>query len=176
MGANDGASGVAVLLELGRLFKDNPPPLGVDIILFDGEDWGRNGEKAGWFLGSEHFAVNLGTYRPRAAILLDMVGDKDLRIYREAYSDLYAKELTDYVWNIAREAGSAAFVDSVKHAVSDDHIPLLTRRIQAIDIIDFDYPYWHTQEDTPDKCSPGSLGIVGEVVLRAVFDRRMLKF
>jgi Zn-dependent M28 family amino/carboxypeptidase len=176
LGANDGASGVAVLLELGRLFKELPPPLGVDIVLFDGEDYGLNGEQRGWFLGSSYFASHLGPYRPRAAILIDLIGDASLQIYREAYSEKYAEDLNDYVWATARQIGTTVFVDSVKHVVSDDHLPLLAHRIKAIDIIDFDYPHWHTQADTPDKCTPQSLAAVGEVLLAAVFGDGIKKF
>jgi Zn-dependent M28 family amino/carboxypeptidase len=167
---------VAVLLELARLFKEKPPPLGIDIALFDGEDYGLSGQESGWFLGSTYFARNLGGYRPRAAILIDMVGDKDLQIYREAYSDKYAGELNDFIWKVARQNGHAAFIDTVKHIVADDHLPLLSNRIKAVDIIDFDYPYWHTQQDTPDKCSPQSLATVGEVLLGVIFDEGLLKF
>ncbi len=175
-GANDGASGVAILLEMGRLFSMQPPPVGVDIVLFDGEDYGLAGEEKGWFLGSTRFARNLGGYRPRMAILLDMVGDKDLQIYRESISQRYAGEINDYIWSVAKEIGSTAFIDSVKHSVSDDHIPLLSSGIKAIDIIDFDYPYWHTHEDTPDKCSPQSLEAVGRVLVAAIYNKRIEKF
>jgi glutaminyl-peptide cyclotransferase len=176
LGANDGASGAAVLLELGRLFKKNPPPIGVDIVLFDGEDYGLSGEEKGWFLGSTYFARHLLGYRPRLAILIDMIGDKNLRIYREAISQRYSAEINDYIWEIASEVGSAAFVDSVKHVVSDDHVPLLSSGIKAIDIIDFDYPSWHTQEDTPDKCSAQSLAEVGKVLVAAIYNKRIAKF
>jgi glutaminyl-peptide cyclotransferase len=176
LGANDGASGTAILLELGRLFKETPPPIGVDIVLFDGEDYGFSGQEKGWFLGSIYFAQHLGTYLPRLAILLDMVGDKDLLIYREAISERYAKDINDYVWTVAKEESSSAFADSVKHGVSDDHIPLLSAGVKAIDIIDFDYPYWHTHEDTPDKCSPGSLSEVGRVLIAAIYNKRIEKF
>ncbi|MEE9553189.1 MAG: M28 family peptidase [candidate division Zixibacteria bacterium] len=175
-GANDGASGTALLLEIGRLLKDHRPPVGIDIVLFDGEDYGTDEWPGGWFLGSKHFVRNLRGYRPRAAILVDMIGDSDLRIYREAVSELYSKDLNDYIWEIASEVGAGAFEDAVKDTVSDDHIPLIEAGIKAIDIIDFNYPYWHTQEDTPDKCSPESLGDVGRVVIGAVFDERILDF
>jgi glutaminyl-peptide cyclotransferase len=175
-GANDGASGVAVLLEMGRIFKKHKPPVGVDIVLFDGEDYGSEQWVSGWFLGSFHFAGRMGGYRPRLAILIDMVGDRDLRIYREEISEKYARDLNDYIWKIASELESPAFIDSVKHTVSDDHIPLLSNGIKTIDIIDFDYPYWHTQQDTPDKCSAESLGEVGRVLTSAVFDERIEGF
>jgi glutaminyl-peptide cyclotransferase len=175
-GANDGASGTAILLELGRLFRDIPPPIGVDIVLFDGEDYGLSGQEAGWFLGSSYFAQNLHGYWPRMAILLDMVGDSSLAIYREGYSQRYAGDINDYIWKIAGETGSFAFIDSVKHTVSDDHIPLLTHGMKAIDLIDFDYHFWHTQSDTPDKCSEKSLLQVGNVLISAIYDKRIEKF
>ncbi len=176
LGANDGASGAAVMLEMGRLFQKNPPPIGVDIVLFDGEDYGLKGADNGWFLGSIYFSRNLGSYRPRLAILVDMVGDKDLRIYRESISQQYAAELNNYIWDIARGIGSQAFVDSVKHSVTDDHIALLSAGIKAIDIIDFDYPWWHTHLDTPDKCSPRSLAEVGKVLIAAIYNKQIQKF
>jgi Zn-dependent M28 family amino/carboxypeptidase len=176
LGANDGASGVAILLELGRLFHESPPPVGVDIVLFDGEDYGLSGAQSGWLIGSEYFAANMGSYRPRFAILIDMVGDSDLQIYREKYSQQYAADINDYIWGIARENNVGAFEDSVKHTVYDDHVSLLSDRIKAIDIIDFDYPHWHTQADTPDKCSPQSLATVGEVLLAAIYNKAVEKF
>jgi glutaminyl-peptide cyclotransferase len=175
-GANDGASGVAILLELGRLFKDNMPKTGVDIVLFDGEDNGLANEEKGWFLGSTYFARNLKLYNPRLAILLDMVGDKDLNIYREGISQQYARDLNDYIWGIAKETGSKAFIDSVKHSISDDHVPLLSAGVKTVDLIDFDYPYWHTHEDTPDKCSAASLAEVGKVLIAAIYNERISKF
>lgn len=175
-GANDGASGVAVLLEIARLLKDHRPPVGVDIVMFDGEDYGTDDWQGGWLMGSRYFVESLQGYRPRFAILVDMVGDSDLQIYREAISQQYAGDLNDYIWNIAGEVGVDAFIDSVKHIVSDDHIPLLSSGIKAVDIIDFDYPYWHTQEDIPDKCSAESLAKVGIVIVAAIFDERVKRF
>lgn len=175
-GANDGASGVAVLLEIARILKKHRPPVGIDIVMFDGEDYGSEQWLSGWLLGSKHFVGQIGGYRPRLAILIDMVADKDLQIYREAISEEYAPELNDYIWRIAEEQGSPVFIDSVKHTVSDDHVPLLSRGIKTIDIIDFDYPYWHTQQDTPDKCSAESLGEVGRILVSAIFDERIAGF
>jgi len=176
LGANDGASGAAVLLEMGRILKKHKPSLGVDIVFFDGEDYGSDEWPSGWLLGSKHFVQQLGGYRPRLALLVDMIGDEDLRIYREVISEKYARDLNDYIWQIAEEQGSSVFIDSVKHAVSDDHISLLSGGIKSIDIIDFDYPYWHTQEDTPDKCSAESLGEVGRVLTAAIYDERINDF
>ncbi len=175
-GANDGASGIAVLLEIARLLKDHRSPVGIDIVMFDGEDYGTDDWQGGWLMGSRYFVESLQGYRPRLAILVDMVGDSDLQIYREAISQQYAGDLNDYIWNIAGEVGVDAFIDSVKHIVSDDHIPLLSGGIKAVDIIDFDYPYWHTQEDIPDKCSAESLAKVGKVIVAAIFDERIQRF
>ena len=176
MGADDGASGTALLLEIGRLLKDFRPPLGVDIVLFDGEDYGTDDWLSGWFMGSRYFVNANPGYRPRIAILVDMIGDNDLQIYREGISEKYAGDLNDYIWKIAAELGVVAFVDSVKHEISDDHLSFLSKRIKAIDIIDFDYPYWHTQQDTPDKCSPESLEKVGRVLVAAIYDKRIESF
>jgi len=175
-GANDGASGVALLLEVGRILKDHEPQVGIDIVLFDGEDYGREDWMGGWFLGSRYFASALRGYRPRAAILVDMIGYSDIRIYREAISERYAGDLNDYIWKIAAEINASSFENSVKDTVSDDHVPLLSAGIKAIDIIDLGYPYWHTQQDTPDKCSAESLAEVGRVIVAAIFDKRIRDF
>lgn len=169
-GANDGASGVAVLLEIARILKENPPPIGVDIVFFDGEDLGASGDLENFCIGSKYFAKNKSpNYLPQFGILLDMVGDKELEIYKEENSVKYAPDVVNYVWSIARELGIYEFKESVKHSVYDDHIPLNEAGIRTIDIIDFDYPYWHTTEDTPDKCSPESLKKVGTVVLNVIY-------
>lgn len=169
-GANDGASGVAVLLELARLFRATPPPVGVTIVLFDGEDFGRSLEEM--FLGSRYFADNQVGGPFRFGILLDMVGDADLQIYRERYSQTRARAVVDRVWRAAAELGYDHFRPSVGHTVMDDHLPLLDRGIPVIDVIDFDYPPWHTLADTVDKCSARSLRIVGAVVQRVVYQER----
>ncbi|UCB51798.1 MAG: M28 family peptidase [Candidatus Zixiibacteriota bacterium] len=170
LGANDGASGVAVLLEIARIISHNEPLLGVDIVLFDGEDGGNAGDLEGFCLGSKHFARVKGDYQPEFGILLDMIGDKDLALYKEAYSATNAKELTDSVWSRAREMGLLCFRDSVKYAVYDDHVPLLGAGIRVISLIDFDYPYWHTTSDTPDKCSPESLQKIGDLLVHILYN------
>lgn len=176
LGANDGASGVGLLLEIARLLKKYQPPVGVDLVFFDGEDYGREDWRGGWFLGSKYFSNNLRGYSPRAAILVDMIGDADLLIHKEAISQTNAPALNDYIWQIAAEIGASAFDTAVSDTVSDDHVPLLMAGIKAIDIIDINYPYWHTQQDTPDKCSPESLREVGRVVVAAIFDNRITAF
>lgn len=170
-GANDGASGVAVLLELARLLHEHPPEVGIDLIFFDGEDFGPEGELDWYFLGSRYFARHLPPQRAELAILLDMVGDRDLAIYREQNSVRYAPEVVEKVWRKARELGVTTFRDSAKYSVEDDHLQLLWAGIPAIDVIDFDYPWWHTTGDTPDKCSAQSLAAIGRVLAAFIYSR-----
>lgn len=171
LGANDGASGVAVLLEIARIMKSNPPPIGVDIVLFDGEDSGINGRNDTWCRGSNYFAQHKRSdYFPRYGILLDMIGDKDLHIPVEGYSQQYVPDLVNKIWSKAEELNLTVFDREPKFYMVDDHLELIKVGIPCVDIIDFDYPYWHTVEDTPDKCSPESLGIVGKLVLHLIYE------
>jgi Zn-dependent M28 family amino/carboxypeptidase len=165
-GANDGASGVAVLLEIARALKACPPRQRVTIVLFDGEDYGQRIEDM--LLGSRDFAKRFTGPRVSWGVLLDMVGDRDLRLPVEGNSQRLAPRVVDRVWRAAARAGSTAFVRQPGPAVMDDHLPLLTRGIPCVDVIDFEYPHWHTTADTPDKCSAASLGQVGRAVLRAM--------
>jgi len=167
-GANDGASGTAVLMHLMELLAAQPPSIGVDLVFFDGEDYGPPGKLDQYLLGSTYFAAH-DMPRYRYAILLDMIGDRDLRLPREEYSERYAKAVNDKVWAAAARLGEAAFIDSIGVEVIDDHVPLLGAGVPAIDIIDFDYPYWHTMADTPDKCSAASLAAVGRVVMEVIY-------
>ncbi len=174
-GANDGASGVAVLLEIARALKKQPLAYGVDIVLFDGEDYGREGELEEYFLGARYFADNLGKYRPYYGILLDMVGDANLSLPIEYNSAKGAPWVVNKVWDTAARLNNNAFKKHIGPAISDDHIPLMEAGIPFIDIIDFAYPdqnhgYWHTLEDTPDKCSPQSLESVGQVLLHLLYE------
>ncbi|MBN2356898.1 M28 family peptidase [candidate division KSB1 bacterium] len=169
-GANDGASGVAVLLEIAQLLKQHKPPVGIDMVFFDGEDQGTSADDRSYAKGSAVFAKQLlPSYRPLFGILLDLIGDSDLQIFQEMYSIEYARPIVDQVWQTAEKLGIDAFVPKPGYAVFDDHVPLLERGIPCIDIIDFDYPYWHTVSDTPDKCSPESLEKVGKVVLHVIY-------
>ncbi|SYZ73836.1 Peptidase M28 [Candidatus Zixiibacteriota bacterium] len=168
-GANDGASGVAVLMELGRLFSEVKPRVNVDMALFDGEDWGEAGNLDEYFLGAKNFVTRIPRDHYRFAILLDMVGDKDLKIYKEQFSSEYAPKITNLIWKTAAELGQKAFVDSVGYAVYDDHLSLLTIGIPAADVIDFVYPEWHTSHDTPENCSPHSLASVGMVISTLIY-------
>ncbi len=169
-GGNDGASGVAVLMELGRILPNylrQPMPDSdlraqqIWLVFFDAED---NGQIEGWdwILGSRAFVDSLDE-KPDAAVIVDMIGDKDLNIYMEKNSD---PTLRDEIWESAAALGFAEwFIPEVKYSILDDHTPFLQAGIPAVDLIDFDYPYWHTTSDTADKVSPESLGMVGSTLL-----------
>lgn len=157
-GANDGASGVAVLLGLARSLPSDTVP--VWLVFFDAEDNG-NIEGWDWILGSREFVKN-NPVQPRAAIVVDMIGDADLNIYKERNSN---PDLTDTIWAAAKGLGyESKFIPEYKHSMLDDHTPFLQAGIPAVDIIDFDYPYWHTVQDTADKVSVESLQAVGETL------------
>ena len=164
-GANDGASGVAVLLELARVLPEDSVP--VWLVFFDAEDNGRI-EGWDWILGSRAFVDEL-EYRPEAVVIVDMIGDADLNIYKERNSNPI---LTEEIWEIAAELGyEQSFIPEPKYSMFDDHTPFLEAGIPAIDIIDFDYPYWHTTGDTVDKVSAESLETVGRTLQEWIFQR-----
>ncbi|RJR30749.1 MAG: M28 family peptidase, partial [Candidatus Latescibacterota bacterium] len=171
-GANDGASGVAVLLEIARLLGGAKPPVGVDIVLFDGEDYGEEGRIEDYLLGSKHYASRLGGRRPAAVIVVDMVGERGARFPIEGYSGASSPGLVARVWGAAEELGVEAFERSRGPTIVDDHLPFIQAGLAAINIIDFDYPHWHTLADTPDKCDPRSLEAVGRVLVRFLWGAR----
>jgi glutaminyl-peptide cyclotransferase len=159
-GANDGASGVAVLLEIARNIPEDPS-YQIWLAFFDLEDQGKI-NKQDWIIGSRAFVSTLSE-NPDAVLIVDMIGDKDLNIYKEKNSNL---TLTSQIWDIAADLGyQRQFIPHVKYGMLDDHTPFLEKNIKALDIIDFDYPYWHTTQDTPDKTSPKSLKIIGDTLL-----------
>jgi Zn-dependent M28 family amino/carboxypeptidase len=158
-GANDGASGVAVLMELARVL---PADLEDDVwlVFFDVEDQGRI-DGWDWILGSRAFAESLDSH-PDAVVVVDMIGDADLNLYFEHSSN---QALSQEIWAVAASQGhGSVFIPEPKYSILDDHTPFLELGIPAVDIIDFDYPYWHTLEDTPDKVSPDSLEAVGDTL------------
>jgi glutaminyl-peptide cyclotransferase len=165
-GADDGASGVAVLLELARTLDVERSGCQIWLVFFDAED---NGELDGWdwIVGARQFARAVEQYRAggqtfRAMILLDMVGDADQRFYFEGNSD---PALRGRIWSTAAALGYADhFLPQKKYSMIDDHIPFRDLGIPSVDIIDFDYPYWHTPEDTFDKLSAASLERVGRTL------------
>ena len=160
-GANDGASGVAVLLELARSL---PQTMHVQVwlVFFDAEDQGDI-QGWDWILGSRSFAQQL-TGTPEAVVVIDMIGDKNLDVYYERNSD---PELSQAIWSVADRAGyQKQFIPQEKYSMEDDHTPFLEKGIRAVDIIDFDYPYWHTTADTDDKVSAESLYVIGDTLFR----------
>ena len=182
LGANDGASGVAVLLELARFFGATPPPRPITVVLFDWEDEGQTnlttGEPySGFSIGARYYAANQGTAPPSEGIVLDMIGDANLAIYRENNSQQANRALNDLVWQTAANLGHTQFVDRVGSTITDDHLPLIDEGIAAIDLIDLDYPgpndnsYWHTHDDLPSHCSASSLKAVGQTLLEVIYRR-----
>ena len=157
--ANDGASGVAVLLGLARSLPADTTPIW--LVFFDAEDNGRI-EGWEWILGSREFVKNNPAVRPDAVVIVDMIGDADLNIFKERNSNAV---LTEEIWTVAKELGyENKFIPEYKHSILDDHMPFLEAGIPAVDIIDFDYPYYHTLADTPDKVSAESLQAVGDTL------------
>jgi glutaminyl-peptide cyclotransferase len=170
-GANDGASGTAVLLQLAKELAERHVERGVDLVFLDGEDWGKSGDLDYYCLGAKEFARRADAKVYDYGVVLDMVGDKSQRFFKEEYSVRYEGKLVDKVWARAARLGmSATFDPQVSQAIYDDHLPLLAASIKTMDIIDFEYPWWHTTHDTPDKCSPESLGRIGKLVLSLVVD------
>jgi len=175
VGANDGASGVALLMELGRAMATLPGPVGVDFVLFDGEEY-VVGPRDPYCLGSNFFArqevaarqADPSRHRYRCGVIVDMVADKDLEIWQEQHSVSWPDTLpvVEALWATAARLGVREFVPRPKYTVEDDHVPLrMIARIPTCDIIDFDYPHWHTTRDTAANCSAESLEKVGRVVL-----------
>ena len=174
-GANDGASGVGLLVALGEALKAAPPGVGVDLLFVDGEDYGDFGANQDVLLGSTYFAAHLPApgYQPLYGVLWDMIGDRDLRIPQELNSVRAAPEVVQRVWGVADELGyGSVFVPETGEAVTDDHLPLIAKGLRVIDVIDLDYrsasgqSYHHTPNDTLDKISAESLQIVGDVALQ----------
>ena len=171
VGANDGASGVALFMEMAHHIKSIQPKYGVDFVFFDGEELVyKDGDK--YFLGSEYFATWYrdkppANFRYVCGVLVDMIGDKQLTLHMERNSVKMAPAVTQSIWQTAQKVGVSEFIARPNYEVRDDHIPLnQIARIPTCDIIDFDYPYWHTTRDTPRACSGGSLSKVGRVLLQ----------
>ncbi|MCA9727496.1 MAG: M28 family peptidase [Candidatus Eisenbacteria bacterium] len=167
-GANDGASGVGVLLELARIWAAEPPPIGVDLAFFDLEDLGQHGTPTSFCLGSQWLAAHYPGGLPSAVLVLDMVGSPTAEFGRELYAWNLAPAWADLVPQLARERGFAEWPEGVEYAVVDDHLPFLHQHLPANVIIGLNDPFWHTLADTPDKISPRTLSHVGEVVLAVV--------
>jgi hypothetical protein len=171
VGANDGGSGVALLLGVADVLQRSPPSIGVDLLFVDGEDYGDfTNAPEDVLIGSRYYAAHqLPGPKPLYAVLFDLVADKDLQLYQEGNSLVGAPEVVELVWATAKDLGySGHFIASPRHTLIDDHLELQKVGIRAIDVVDFDYPAWHTTEDTIDKVSAASLQIVGDVAVALV--------
>ncbi len=180
-GAVDGAASVGILLELARVLQANPPTIGVDIVLFDAEDFGNPKESNTYCLGSQYFASNppVKDFQPKYGILLDMVGASGATFYREGFSMQYAPDVMNRVWSIAAELGySSYFRNDPCGAVTDDHYFINTiLGVPTIDIIHHDPEkgfgeYWHTQQDNMKAVDKITLGVVGRTLLGVVFSEK----
>lgn len=170
-GANDGGSGVALLLGVADVLHRTPPAIGVDLLFVDGEDYGDfTATPTDVLIGSRYYAAHQPSGpQPLYAVLFDLVADRDLQLYQEGNSLIGAPEVVNLVWDTARELGyGQVFVDTPRHTLIDDHLELQKVGIRAIDVVDFDYPAWHTSGDVLDKVSPRSLQIVGDVALALI--------
>ena len=177
MGANDGASGIAVLLELAKILKETPPNIGVSLVFFDAEDYGSSGNSWTYCKGSQYFAKNLPIPYPAYAINLDMIADKSPEFYVERYSYQQNPSLVLELWDKAESLGLSAFKKQAYHMIFDDHVPLYEiAGIPAIDIIDFDFPnekinYHHTKNDIVANCSPEGLSQVGTLMVHHIYEQ-----
>ena len=176
IGANDGASGVAILMTLAEMLSKNPPNnIGVDLLFLDAEDMGIYNKPETWALGAKSFSKHIKNPLPKYAICLDMVGDKNQEFFIESFSYQIAPDIVRKVWGLANQLGYSQFKYIMGQGIIDDHYVLYKETgIPSIDIIDFQYPdgsknYWHTLEDTPDKCSAESLEAVGTVIATLIY-------
>jgi len=183
LGANDGGSGVAVLLEIARLLKEDNINYGIDLLLFDGEDYGKSNDLSSYSLGAKYFSANLPqNYQPVFALLLDMVGDKEAYFPIEGNSKLYAPDLVNLIWNAAEQVQSDKFVLKEANPIYDDHIALNEAGIRTVDIIDHDLigadsqierrNYWHTLNDTMENIDSETLMQVGRVLTYIIWGIR----
>jgi hypothetical protein len=168
VGANDGGSSAAFLIELARVLVSRPNPQPIELLFLDGEEAVVEWEGDDNTYGSRHYvaaAARDGTLQDiRALVLVDMIGDRDLAIKRESQSTPW---LSDLIWRAASDLKRREFL-AESTPINDDHLPFLEAGVPAVDVIDFDYPWWHTPGDTLDKVSADSLKVVGDVLLRAL--------
>ncbi len=181
MGANDAASGTAVILELARLMAQQRPEVGVDLLLVDVEDWGENENEDSWALGTQYWANNphVAGYRANCGILLDMVGTRGARFTQEYFSKQYAQGVIDMVWKTASQSGFGSyFINQDGGAITDDHV-MVNRLagIPTIDIIDMRldsdtgfFDGWHTTHDTLDQIDPATLRAVGQTLVNLIYN------
>ncbi|NBC03902.1 MAG: M28 family peptidase, partial [Bacteroidetes bacterium] len=183
-GADDGASGVGVLMELARIFSVNPPPVGVDLILFDGEDYGKERDLHYYFLGSRYWSNNppVPGYSPRFGILVDMVGGKEATFTKELHSLSFAPNLVDEIWSVGQDLGyEHYFLDERGGRIGNDHmiveeitgipmIVIINHRRDENGRVQFS-EYWHTQSDTMEQIGRETLQAVGDVLLELIYNR-----
>jgi Zn-dependent M28 family amino/carboxypeptidase len=172
-GANDGASGVAVLLELARVISERKNELkhSIKLIFFDGEDFSTGIENM--LYGSKHYAANMSADEIKSIeyfILIDMIGDKDLNIYQDINSVNAYPALTAHIFETANKLGLKGFIARPKYQIIDDHIPFINAGVPSAVLIDFDFPYWHTLSDTADKVSADSLSQTGRLLEYLIFE------
>tara|TARA_B100000029_G_scaffold481333_1_gene530309 strand:- start:1633 stop:2526 length:894 start_codon:yes stop_codon:yes gene_type:complete len=173
IGANDGASGVALLMELSKYLNKHPlKNIGIDILLIDAEDMGRSGHVNEWGLGTQSFVKQYNGLLPKYAICVDMIADKNPVYKIEGFSYQFAKDLVHEIWTLANNLGYKEFKWQLAPRIYDDHVYYYYgTQVPAIDIIDFDFPEWHTMDDTIENCSPKGLFIVGNVLLEFIYRR-----
>jgi glutaminyl-peptide cyclotransferase len=173
LGANDGGSGTAVLLGLAQYLSQHPVARPVHLVFFDGEDFGPKDSGLN-LLGSTYYAQQLvqveKTKWPYWVLIIDMIGDKDLQIFKESYSVKGSSSFLDKIYRIASEQGAKSFKEKIKYTIYDDHYPFHRMGIPSTLLIDFDYPHWHTLADTLDKCSIESMLSVFSVVVKTIKD------
>jgi len=186
LGANDGASGVAVLLALARTLKENKIDYGIDIVFFDGEDYGKEGDLLNYSLGAKYFIQNKPDYiNPQFAILLDMVGDKEAIFKKEPNSIQFAPDIVELIWNTAAKLNLQTFSNELTNPIYDDHIPLGEMGIKIVNIIDADLigadspnprrNYWHTQNDTLENIDPKTLKEVGQLLVKLIYSIKFVE-
>ena len=171
LGANDGGSGTAILLGLAQYLSQHPVARPVHLVFFDGEDFGAKGSGLN-LLGSTYYAQQLAKHErvPYWVLVIDMVGDKDLQIFKETHSLKGSSSFLDKIYRVARDQRVGALKEETKYTIFDDHYPFHRMGIPSTVLIDFDYPYWHTLQDTLDKCSIESMISIFSVVVKTIED------
>ena len=171
LGANDGGSGTAILLGLAQYLSQHPVARPVHLVFFDGEDFGAKGSGLN-LLGSTYYAQQLAKQErvPYWVLVIDMVGDKDLQIFKETHSLKGSSSFLDKIYRVARDQGVGALKEETKYTIFDDHYPFHQMGIPSTVLIDFDYPHWHTLRDTLDKCSIESMISIFSVVVKTIED------
>ncbi len=170
-GAVDGAASTGILLEIARLLGERMPDgPGIDLVFFDGEDYGRPDDLSNYLLGSRHYVETMGGREPARVILLDMVGGRDTRVAREGYSLANSPELVDAVFDRAASLGLASFLNMEAPSVYDDHVPFIEAGVDAIDLFGYGYGAWHTTRDTPGQIDRVRVDEVGRLLVSLLYD------